>query len=332
MKLKIKYKALNIFLLLPKLIGTVLGFLSKSLLVSLKYKILYFVNFLVKSTNKKIYIFLYPLLYEYLKKMAGDKSLVFQYLSEDQVLMLLDVSKKTQRQIFLGRPYEEAVTSYVKKTLRPGDVFLDIGANVGYYSLLASKLVGGEGSVVSFEPEDRNKTSLYQNIKINDFRNIKVFPVAVGEESGFNILNLNPLNEGGHSLNKHDLYHDSGDIWTKEMILEKFGNEPLEQQTEVTSLDAFIFDHKDIADKISLIKVDVEGFEREVIKGAIVSIKNGFFPRIICEISDNGSFISKELENFGYCVYFIHSDGTKDLVSGPLRPNNYLFERPEKYL
>ena len=80
--------------------------------------------------------------------------------------------------------WEPKTTKFIKDNLKKGQVFYDIGANVGYFSLLASKLVGGRGTVYSFEPNPENIKYLEKNIKTNKLRNITVTPKAVMDVSG----------------------------------------------------------------------------------------------------------------------------------------------------
>ena len=78
------------------------------------------------------------------------------------------------------RPVQEALS----RQLHPGDVFYDVGANVGFFSMIAAKLVGSRGSVYSFEPVTENVASIQRNAIINQMENIKSFEVAVGQTSG----------------------------------------------------------------------------------------------------------------------------------------------------
>ena len=79
--------------------------------------------------------------------------------------------------------YERHLTARFKETLRPGMVFLDIGANIGYYSLLAAKLIGPGGKVISFEPVQYNCNLLFLSARRNGFLNIDVMSMAVYERS-----------------------------------------------------------------------------------------------------------------------------------------------------
>lgn len=96
--------------------------------------------------------------------------------------------------------WEPQETRFLLETLRPGDVFVDVGANIGYFSLLASRRVGPTGAVLAFEPEAANYALLEANRQLNACDNIRGFQVALGEENASGTLYLNELNRGDHSL------------------------------------------------------------------------------------------------------------------------------------
>jgi FkbM family methyltransferase len=96
--------------------------------------------------------------------------------------------------------WEPRETQFLLDTLRPGDVFVDVGANIGYFSLLASRRVGPTGAVLAFEPEAANYALLEANCRLNACENIRSFPVALGEENASGTIYLNERNRGDHSL------------------------------------------------------------------------------------------------------------------------------------
>ncbi len=96
--------------------------------------------------------------------------------------------------------WEQQETRFLCAVLRPGDVFVDVGANIGYFSLLASRLVGESGAVLAFEPERDNYRLLEANCRLNDCANVRCFKAALGEENASGTLYLNELNRGDHSL------------------------------------------------------------------------------------------------------------------------------------
>src|ERR1017187_7151866 len=79
--------------------------------------------------------------------------------------------------VFFGT-VEPEQTKVLTETLSAGDVFFDIGANIGYYSLLAGRLVGPRGVVVAVEPVVRNLSFLYRHLELNRLRNVRVIPAA----------------------------------------------------------------------------------------------------------------------------------------------------------
>jgi FkbM family methyltransferase len=82
------------------------------------------------------------------------------------------------------RRWEQAIIAELSRAVRPGDAFLDLGAYVGPFSLLASRLVGPEGRVVAFEPDPASRRLLESNLTANGATNVTVVPFAVGQQGG----------------------------------------------------------------------------------------------------------------------------------------------------
>jgi FkbM family methyltransferase len=87
-------------------------------------------------------------------------------------------------QMALRRRWETAVISELTRALRPGDVFFDVGAFQGAFTLLASRLVGPSGRVIAFEPDPGPRTTLERNLRANGVENVTVAPYAVGDHRG----------------------------------------------------------------------------------------------------------------------------------------------------
>jgi FkbM family methyltransferase len=94
--------------------------------------------------------------------------------------------------------YENSKAKLFSTTIQRGHVVWDLGANVGYYSLLASVLVGSEGQVFSFEPAPRNLKYLRRHIELNHVKNCIVFDVAVSSSNGTARFDFGPDNHTGH--------------------------------------------------------------------------------------------------------------------------------------
>jgi FkbM family methyltransferase len=127
--------------------------------------------------------------------------------------------------------------------------FIDVGANIGYFSCLMSKLAGAAGKVLSIEPEPQNLKLLEQNIKINNLANVAVHPCALGASEGSAMLGLyKPSNRGRHSLLEKD---------AKSQV-----------KIPVRILDDVARNSGKNVGSWSLVKIDVEGYEGYVIDGA----------------------------------------------------------------
>lgn len=100
----------------------------------------------------------------------------------------------------MGAEYESAETRVFKERLRPGMTVFDLGANIGYYSVLASRLVGPTGRVFSFEPDIDNLHLLQRNLRANGCANVEVCPYAVSESLGFADLYRNDSAPSAHSI------------------------------------------------------------------------------------------------------------------------------------
>ena len=141
--------------------------------------------------------------------------------------------------------YGESDTEFVKKVIKKNDIVLDIGANIGYYSLIFAKLVGDSGKVFSFEPESENFKILKKNIEVNGYNNVILEQKIVSNADGKSTLYVSEK-AGSHRIYKPDNYVESLEI-------------------ESISMDSYI--EKNNIKKINFIKIDVEGAELNVLQG-----------------------------------------------------------------
>jgi FkbM family methyltransferase len=156
--------------------------------------------------------------------------------------------------VLFHQTYEEQVTNIFKKLLKRGMSVIDVGAHIGYYSLLSARLVGEEGKVFSFEPELNNYNDLLNNISLNNFMNIQAVKSGVGDKNEFSNLFISKTWSGKHSLTRI-----SSDI--KDSV-----------RVPVITLDSYIN-----SQKIDLIKTDTEGNDLKVLLGAKNTTKNCSF-------------------------------------------------------
>src|SRR6202451_1053639 len=105
--------------------------------------------------------------------------------------------------------YEKAETAFFCAVCQPGMTFLDIGANIGYYTALASGRIGGQGRIVALEPDPENFSYLQRNVAANGARNAVCIQKAAAAESGVLRLHVNRENRGDNRLYANDLCGDS---------------------------------------------------------------------------------------------------------------------------
>ena len=96
--------------------------------------------------------------------------------------------------------YEKETSLYMMNSLSPGDVFVDIGANSGYYSLLASQIVGQRGHVYSFEPHHDTYSRLVRNVELNSLNNVDMVNMGVSSFDGEGELFVSKSSDGLNSL------------------------------------------------------------------------------------------------------------------------------------
>lgn len=192
----------------------------------------------------------------------------------------LDPEQMSQRSMLgdfgRGHLYEAETSNFFGSVLRPGDLFIDIGAHVGYFTMLASTLVGERGRVYAFEPEPSNFAHLVQHMALNEATNVLPLHMAVGAIPAVADFFVNADNDGGHAL------------W-------EVGRHPFNERTRqaaatrkvaVTSLDTF-FAHQDIS-SLKAIKIDAEGAEFAIMIGARGILARQPIPFIVAEINRFG--------------------------------------------
>jgi FkbM family methyltransferase len=163
--------------------------------------------------------------------------------------------------------WEPNLTLWLERTLRPGDVFVDVGANIGYFSLLASKLVGPAGMVVAVEAVPETAEELRTNVRLNRASNIRVVEAAAWHES--DTLQLHVGDEmSGTATADH--------TWARRWNLART------IKAEAAPLDALL--SRDEVARARVIKIDVEGAELSVIRGMAQLLTSGR-PSIVVEVA-----------------------------------------------
>lgn len=158
--------------------------------------------------------------------------------------------------------YEPKVRKIISKNIKEG-VFIDVGANIGKYAIMVGRRLKNKGKVIAIEPMPENFEILKKNIKLNNLRNVIPVKCALGNEEGEGFLYLETKGKGAHSLLSNSPYVTQNKIKVK-----------------IRKLDNVLKELK--IEKVDLIKIDVEGFEAEVLKGARKTLKK-YHPKIIFE-------------------------------------------------
>lgn len=177
------------------------------------------------------------------------------------------LDKGLERAIYYFGEYEAGTASVLKSILCKGDVFLDVGANIGFLSCIAARLVGDGGFVYAVEPNPEIYKILEKNIALNKLENINPFNFALGAEvSKARIYDNLRTNRGSASL-----------------IPPKGISEQSGKEINVTTIDTLI--RKRQMSIPTLLKIDVEGFELEVLKGASTLLRSSQAPILCVEYS-----------------------------------------------
>jgi FkbM family methyltransferase len=169
--------------------------------------------------------------------------------------------------IFAGG-FEEAERRFVEDYLKAGMTVLDIGAHGGYYTLLASRKVGRRGRVIAFEPSPRERQRLYQHLRINRCSNVLVERAAVSSYEGeAEFFFVDGRDTGCNSLRPP-------------VVADSIRTLPVPVVTLDSALERLAID------RVDFLKMDVEGGELEVLKGAIKLLSQSYRPLILCEVAD----------------------------------------------
>jgi FkbM family methyltransferase len=229
--------------------------------------------------------------------------------------MKLDLDEWIQQQIYFLGCFDPVGIRFIKNQLYEGEIFVDIGANVGLYSLVASRLVGKSGKVIAFEPASKSFLRLLKNISLNGITNIIPERLAVIDKSTRADLYIS----GSQNMGMSSIYHHDSETGISEKV-------------EAISLDDYI-EKKGIS-RISLIKIDIEGSEFLALKG-MQKVLTIIRPKILVELKEetlkNSGYTEKDvisfLEKAGYSRFIIEEKGniSNDLNRQVKDYYNYVF-------
>ncbi len=204
-------------------------------------------------------------------------------------------------------PYEPDVTAFVVSRLQPGHIFVDIGANLGYFSLLAATVVE-HGQVIAVEPSNRNVMALRTSIRANDLTNIQVLNVAAS--STWQLLAFGVSGTNGIT----------GALASDDTNIEVVQGIPLDDALQI--------------DRLDVVKIDVEGAEFQALSGLRSHLVQ-FRPTIVSEFSPSalqvvsgvaGETYLNFLFDLGYTAAVLNPDGTLGMSVEDAQPILRAFE------
>ena len=202
--------------------------------------------------------------------------------------------------------FEIGTTKVFEENVKSGNCVLDIGANVGYFTLLAARLVGPTGKVYAFEPEPSNYDVLVKNLGLNGYENVDAIPMAVSSEKGEAQLIISALDSGFHSL-AHLNLPERGSV-----------------SVETITIDSFLEERG--WPHVDFVKMDIEGWEVAALDGmgqffqrtSTVRLVIEFCPWIMEVVGVTPESFIDRLLSYGLDVNLINLDGVEPLKTSNL--------------
>ena len=223
---------------------------------------------MLSATNRNI-----PIFYRFLAQIrpaglgAAMKKVFFisrrELTTTSNLRLWIDPVSQFGMTLWRQGAYEPELTKVMEILLRPGDTFIDVGANEGYFSLVASRLVAS-GSVEAFEPQQRLQPVIQRNLELNGAKNVHVHALALSDEEGKEVLYLSQSTNSGASS-----------FYRKQ----RFFSAP---QTVPTETLSHFFSLRGLG-RARLIKIDCEGAETKVVPGMVSLLKEKRFDFIVLE-------------------------------------------------
>lgn len=216
-----------------------------------------------------------------------------------EVPLIIDVTEFTTSPLYFGNiPYEPKTTDYLRRCLRPGCVFADVGANHGYFTILAAGLVGERGLVFAFEPNPPVYERLDEHVRLNGFdHRVVLVEQAVWDSSGEETFFVSQWSEnnGISTLTPGATNLADGGLSP---------NRTIRVRTET-------FDHwlaKNGIERVDLVKIDAEGAEAHVVRGMAGALHSGRIDAVVCE-TEWDSEAHRLLCGFGFAPQALDVNG-----------------------
>jgi len=233
---------------------------------------------------KRVFIEYIPLKVMFLFSKGG--KIIKKVQGSKMILDLNDIG--ISRELAIYGVHEKNSTREVKNIITKGMNILEVGANIGYYALLETSLAGKDGHLYAMEPSPYNFDLLTKNLELNGLKNYDLYKIAAGSQEGKAKFLLSGRSNLSTFIEREDLTGEEVDV-------------------DVIKLDNFLNDKK-----VDFIRMDVEGYELEILKGAEVALSTGnkpkyFFIEVHSELLHKKNSSAREvLEFLGKYGYDIH--------------------------
>ncbi|MEV8353967.1 FkbM family methyltransferase [Streptomyces niveus] len=250
-----------------------------------------------------------PLVTKYLNRRLRDHARQRVVRSRFGARFTVDTRDLIQRYIYMFGVWEPHMTRWIQARLIPGDTFIDVGANIGYYTVLASGLVGGSGRVVAVEASTDFHQRLLEQVRLNRRDNVRAVNEAVSDErKKLTFVLASSANMGANSIVPY--------------------NGPAESSFEV---EAFPLGKLLAPEEISaarVIKIDVEGAEGSVVRGMIplldklrrdCEITVEVTPDRMAQLGDSAEELMKTMRDHGFHAYRLANEYSPESYVAALR-------------
>ena len=222
--------------------------------------------------------------------------------------------------------YEKETVTLITKLIKPGMKIINIGANIGYFTILLANLVGPSGKVFSFEPHPENFEFLRKNLEINNCTNVESIMKAISNKN-----------------EKTTLLHSTSSAWHSLGTKEGPGFKRI--PVETITIDDFL---KDLDIEIDFVIMDAEGSETNIIQGMTKTLQKNPHLEIIAEynpatlefVDSSGMDLITIIKKIGFSIYLIEKNGELKLITGEKLLKDYpknkftnifLTREPEKF-
>ena len=197
-----------------------------------------------------------------------------------------------------GIPFEKQQVTFILSVLEPGMVFFDVGANAGLYAIGAAKKIGGKGGF-AFEPCSSTYGLLKQNLLLNRVADVNAVRAALGDMVGEGVLQINACGRDGLNTLGQAIHPESRVVGQEDVC--------------ITTVDTFIKEHN--VPRVDVMKVDIEGGELAMFRGARNLLERADAPLVLCEsgfLTQGFGYhpleILRLLESCGYTLLLLNSE------------------------